>query len=136
MPEHSWEASIDLSKATKLKEVTFRFQDLAVAWAASTLKTITSKHMDLREVSIKGRALSDPTDWPTNAAAVGDDTRTQWVYLERIIIQLWESHSVRTKVKYYSTRREESNELMSDLLPEATRKGVVELELVDISTVY
>ena len=134
VPEHSWEALIDLSKATKLKELKLHFQDLAVAWIASTLKTITSKHMDLREVLITGQALFSSTDWSTNAAAVGDSTRTQWVDLERIIIQLWESHSVRTKVKYYSMRREESNELMRDLLPEATRKGVV--ELVDISTVY
>ena len=53
VPDHSWEALIDLSKATKLKDVIFNLDWLSVAWVASTLKTITSRHRDLREVLIE-----------------------------------------------------------------------------------
>ena len=132
--DHSWNALIDLSKATKLKDVTLHFQYLSVAWVASTLKTITSRHRNLREVAIKGQALSDSTDWPANAAAVEDDMCEQWVDLERTLIQLWESHRICAKVKYYSWKGEESRELMENLLPEATKRGIV--GLVDISPVY
>ena len=134
VPDHSSEALIDLSKAIKLKDVTLKYQGLSVKWVASTLKTITSSHRNLREVSIQGRALSDSHKWPTNAAAVGDDIRGLWVGLERTLIQLWESYAVRAKVKYYSMRREESREFMGSLFPEATKRGIV--ELVDISDVY
>ena len=127
MPVHSLEALIDLSKTTKLKDVSFHFQYLTVAWVASTLKTITSGHRNLREVSIKGCA-------PANAATVGDEMRREWVDLEHTLIQLWESHGICAKVQYYSRKGEESHELMRDLLPEATKRGTV--ELVDISTVY
>jgi hypothetical protein len=122
------------SKVARLKDVTLYFKDLSVAWVASTLKTIASGHRDLREVSIKGQAFSDSTDWPTDAADVEDDIREEWVNLERTLIQLWESHGVCTKVMYHSRRREESRELVEDLLPEATKRGIV--GLVDISPVY
>ena len=120
---------IDLSKATKLKDMEFGFQYLSIAWVASTLKTITSRHRDLQGVSIRGCDLSDSTGtgWQANAAAEEDDTREQWMDLERTLVQLWESHAVRAKVEYYSKTREESCELMEKLLPEATKRGVVEL---------
>ena len=134
MPDHSSEALIDLSKAIKLKDVTFIFQGLTVTWVASTLKTITSSHRNLREVSIEGRALSNSAGWPANAADAVDDIGEEWVDIERTLIQLWESHGICAKVKYYSRRREESRELMGSLFPEATKRGIV--ELVDISDVY
>ena len=136
MSDYSWEALIDLSKATKLKDVAFDFEDLSVAWVASTLKTITSRHRDLREVLIVGRTPSGSTTWPTNATAVGVQTLGQWVDLERTLIQLWESHAVRTEVKYYSGKGDESRELMENLLPEATKRGIVGLTDISISTVY
>ena len=128
------DALIDLSKASKLKDITLHFQYLSVAWIASMLKTITSGHIKLQEVSIGGEALPDSGGWPANAADVDDDTREQWEDLERTLIQLWESHAICTKVKYYSMRREESRELMEDLLPEARERGIV--ELVDTTIPY
>ena len=109
--DYSQEASIDLSKATKLKEVTFHLQYLSVACVTSTLKTITPEHRDLPEVLIQGRALSNSTDWPTNIAAVGENTRGQWLDLERIPTQLWESHAARTKIGYYPGMRGECRQL-------------------------
>ena len=134
VPDYSWEALIDLSKATKLKDVTLQFQGLSVGWVTSTLKTITSEHRDLQEISIKGRALSDSTSWPANATAAQYYIWEQWADLEHTLIHLWELHAIRTKVEYYSMKREESREFMGSLLPEATKRGIV--ELVDISTVY
>ena len=134
VPDHSWEALIDLSKATKLKDVIFNLDWLSVAWVSSTLKTITSRHRDLREVLIEVHALSDPTVWPTDAADVEDEIWEEWEDLDRTLVQLWESHAVRAKIKYYSGKREESREFMEDLLPEVTKRGIVELD-ISISTV-
>ena len=119
-------ASIDLFKATKLKDVTFHIQYISVAWVTSTLRTTTSKHTDLREIVIRARA----TDWP-NAATVGPKHMLQWLDLERILIQLWESHAARAEVECYLERGKGLRELMNSLLPEATKMGIV--KLVDIS---
>ena len=125
--DYSQEASIDLSKVTKLKEVTFHLQHLSVACVTLTLKTITSEHRDIQESLIQARALSNLTDWPTSTAAVGDNTRGQWLDLERILIQLWKLHTACAKIGYYPGMRGECHQLMGDLLPEATKRGIVEL---------
>ena len=129
MPDDEWEAFIDLSKATKLKDVAFKLVGLDIAWVALTLKTITSKHRDLRGVLIEGHAFFKFDAWQTGTTAVKDETWEEWADLDRTLIQLWESHAVRAKVRYSSNKREESRELMGNfLLPEATKRGIVELE--------
>ena len=45
-------ASIDLSKATKLKDVIFRPGSPTISWIIMTLQPIPSKHRDLRQISI------------------------------------------------------------------------------------
>ena len=126
VPDHSWDALIDLSKATKLKDVTLCFPYLSVAWVASTLETITSGHRNLQEVSIKGPAYTVDAE---------DDMEEQWVDLERTLIKLWESHAICAKVKYYSGEGGESRRFMENLLPEAMKRGIVELVNI-LATVY
>ena len=124
---YSWEVSIDLSKATKLKDVTFILERLFVAWVTSTLETITSTHTDLREVSIEVPALSGISVWPIDAEDIEDETWEEWADLDCTLIQLWESHAVRTKVKYPAELCEQSHKFTRGLLPEATKRGIVEL---------
>ena len=124
VPGYSWAASIDLSKATNLKEVTFCIEEFSIAWVTATLKTIKSEHRGLQEVSIKGYAFSDSVFWSTDAASVGDKTRDQWMELDYVLAQLWESHAVRTKISFHSERGEETCEFVGGLLPETTRRGI------------
>jgi hypothetical protein len=57
-------ASIDLSKATKLKDVVFQPKSWSVEWITTALRTITPKHRDLRQISIH-----DPCSVPLPALA-------------------------------------------------------------------
>ena len=64
---------IDLSKATKLREVAFWFKPDAT-WIASTLRSITPEHRDFQKVSIfvnpyYDTSADDPVD---SKEVVGD----------------------------------------------------------------
>ena len=53
-------------------------------------------------------------------------TYKQWMDLDRVLVQLWESHSVRVKIAYRSGGKgEKVPKLIEDLLPETTKKGIV-----------
>ena len=84
-----------------------------------TLKTITSEHRNLREISIHGRDLFNSVAFPTNAP--------QWMDLDRALIQLWESHAIRIRFTHCSGRGEDVCEVAGALLPEAMEREVVEL---------
>ncbi|KAF9644824.1 hypothetical protein BDM02DRAFT_843055 [Thelephora ganbajun] len=51
--------SIDLSRATKLKEAVFRSRTLYVAWLVLALQSITSKHRYLHQISIRVPEIPD-----------------------------------------------------------------------------
>ena len=84
-----------------------------------TLKTITSEHRKLWEISIHGRDLFNSVTFPTNAP--------QWMDLDRALIQLWESHAIRIRFTHCSGRREDVCEVVGALLPEAMEREIVEL---------
>jgi hypothetical protein len=65
VPRRVEPASIDLSKATKLKDVVFQPRSREVEWVTMALQTITSKHRDLRQISIH-MPLSRPLSTPRN----------------------------------------------------------------------
>ena len=89
--------SINLSKATKLRDVVFRSVSLNVEWIAVTLQTITPAHQDLRKVAIhaSNRFSCFRSDFIQTPA---EETRGQWQDLDRILVRLWELHSIRPRV--------------------------------------
>ena len=95
-----------------------------------TLQTITPKHRDLRQISIRipffltvtytyGDTISNAT--PT----IGEPFREQWLDLDRLLVQLWESHSIRLRVVYLT--RGDLRDCIGSLLPEMTKGGLVDL---------
>ena len=122
-------ASVDLSGATKLKEVAFRFNEYYLAWVTSALETITPEHRDLQQVLIYIPSCSLCDDYkPVKiGGTVPEETYLQWVNLDRVLIQLWESHGVRTKAVYAGMRKAEVRESLRVLLPEITKREVIEL---------
>jgi hypothetical protein len=52
-PGMSRAASIDLSNATKLRDVVFRLQSWNVEWTAMALQNITPEHRDVRQITIR-----------------------------------------------------------------------------------
>ena len=84
--------SLNFSKATKLRDLVFRPKQQAIKWVAMALQTITPDHKDLRGISIYVNAVE-------TEQTLGEATRRQWLDLDRLLIQLWESHSIRPTVR-------------------------------------
>ena len=131
-------ASIDFSEATKLKEVVFRLTTdrLPVTWIITALQTITSKHRDLRQISIHVRHASFPIADPANVRKiVGEVSYIQWMDLDRLLVQFWESRTVRPRIVYYAAegQKEAMWECIGSLLPQITERGIIELvDLVEL----
>ena len=119
--------SIDLSKATKLKAARFSCVELRVEWIATALRTITPKHQTLRRIFI-----DIPPGYGVGASirqTLGETNYEQWLDLDRLLIQLWESNLIRPEVRYSCVLQDEKEVIdgVSDLLPEVTKKGIVNL---------
>ena len=112
--------SFDLSRATKLKELVFRCARPDAQWMAVALQTIKSKR--LRQITIN----------PYGTAFVLNATEEmiyrEWEDLDRLLIQLWTSRSIRPKVVYEVRGEERSlGKYAPNLLPELTRGGLVDV---------
>ena len=120
---------VDLSKAIKLKEVMFRC-GLSGEWVTTTLETITSRHQYLQQISIRilrvrryAQEGDFAIDWIERAYPV-----TWWSDLDRLLVQFWDSRSIRPKVLLPPTRKEVGMKDWGEhLFPELTRRGVVDL---------
>ena len=120
---------INLCKATKLKEVLFRCGSLVheCGWVLSSLKTITADHRDLQQISIRVPYPSD--EGQHRRTMIGGETARpgmRWSDLDRLLVQLWESHSVRLRIVLPWTRdKARANGWAGYLLPETTKRGVI-----------
>jgi hypothetical protein len=117
---------IDLSKATKLKDVVFQLESRGVKWVIAALRTITPKHRDLRQiridVSFNVVLLGAGANVPQ---AIGEANYRQWLDLDRFLVQFWESHSIRPK--FTSTTERDMRKRFRRLLPEITKRGIIDI---------
>ena len=122
-------ASVDLSKVAKLREVVFLPQSPAVAWITAALQTIT-EHQDLQHISIHApfrfTFIKSSTDVRQD---IGGGISEQWSDLDRLLVRLWESRSIRPKVVCKPLERENRNtrRCIGCLLPEMTERGIIDL---------
>ena len=68
----------------------------------------------------------DPTEL---GHTLGANIYAEWLRLDRILTQLWESHSIRLRVFYHvpsSMDGERARAYMEFLFPEVTTRGIVE----------
>ncbi|KAF9644817.1 hypothetical protein BDM02DRAFT_843190 [Thelephora ganbajun] len=119
--------SIDLSRATKLKEAVFQSKTLHVTWLVLALQSITPKHIYLHQIAIHVPEIPNlfGHGWITSEMIY-----RQWTDLDRVLVQLWESYGIRPKVMHSVTekKKEIQRERIGDLLPEITERGIIELE--------
>ena len=109
---------LDLSKATKLKDLLFRCGGSNVQWIAMALRTVQSKH--LQQITIHPCAAS--------ARLSGEPVPQEWQDLDRTLLQFWTSHSIRPKIVYDPGKGvNDIRGLAPSLLPELTRRGAVDL---------
>ena len=92
-------ASFNLSKATKLRHAVFRLESLKVEWVTVILQAITPKHQDLQHISIYMHGYMLPPICPGFKARliVGERVFEQWLDLDRLLVQFWESRSIRPR---------------------------------------
>ena len=90
----------DLSKATKLGCAVFRPGSLRVGWIAHALRAVTSKHRDLRRISVDVPFLrAFPYVDGDIRKVVGGRISDQRLDLDCILVHLWESFSIRANVR-------------------------------------
>ena len=123
-------ASIDLSKATKLADAVFRSGSLNIDWITATLETITPKHRELRQISIYAFCRSTSVAFGAGVErTIGDEIFGQWSDLDRLLVQLWESRSIRPKFvcEILGLVPQDAEEYIGRLLPKTTKRGVINL---------
>ena len=124
------QTSVDLSNATRLKDLTFRVGSSHPEWVTTALQTITTGHRDLQKISISlvhysSTVLSsiDPRQY------IGEQYIWHWLELDRLLGRLWVSHSIPPKILCYapSQMEETVRTLVGGLLPETTVGGTTNL---------
>ena len=127
-PPHT---SIDLSKATRLQDIEFWCGQLRAKWVTMTLRTVTSKHKDLQKIFIHiYHRFTPDSSGASIRKVVGETTYREWLDLDRLLVEFWESRSIRPKVKYACASPNESKGAIDGvacLLPEITKRGIADL---------
>ena len=117
--------SIDLSKAIKLKGVVFGPGPRRVKWVTIALQTITSKHRVLQQITIH---IPFHFSLARTAAELGGPTEMkfeQWLELDRLLVQFWESRSIRPRL--IPTTKRGAVDQIGHLLPEITNRGIADI---------
>ena len=121
--------SVNLSKAAKLRSVVFRPKSLNIEWITVTLQTITSKNRALRQISIHAPHYPHLFKVGINVRkTVGEAACGRWSDLDRLLIQFWESRSLRPRVICAPPREEtrDTSHWIECLMPETTGRGIVD----------
>ena len=111
---------IDLSKAAKLKYLTFlrRHPRSTVQWITAALQTVNSK--TLQSITIRPDGGRPET--------IGEEFHQEWRHLDHLLVQFWTSHSIRPRVMYVAWKGKKGlRDCLPSLLPELTRRGLVDL---------
>ena len=109
---------IDLSTATKLKDLVFRCARPNVEWITMTLQTVRSKN--LRQITIRPD--------PNTSRTIEDTVRREWEDLDRLLVQFPASRSIRPKLTYGAgVGGRFLRDQVPSLLPELTGRGLIDL---------
>lgn len=108
----------NLSEASKLKHLTFLSKRSNIRWIVAALQTVESKNLE--QITIH---TSTP---PHRIPAETDDQ--EWQDLDRLLVQFWTSHSIRPQIVYSpNSGGRDTRDRVRSLLPELTRRGLVDL---------
>jgi len=120
--------SIDLSKATKLEDVVFRPGSPNVAWITRALQTVTSKHRDIRRISIILPRIFTPTH-PAHGVVlvIGQNMCDQWSELDHLFVKFWELHRIRPMMVYATSADDKHKFCIECLLPEVTKREIMDV---------
>lgn len=101
-----------------------------------TLRTITPNHRNLRQISICiTHTLSHVAPHRIHPTyfklSVSSDAHQQWLELDRLLVQLWESHAIRLRVLYDGSTSTVAQQKMRGCIecffPETVARGIVDM---------
>ena len=119
--------AINLSEATKLRDVVFRPESLSIKWITAALQTAVPKHRELQKISI---CIPYNSTFPDSVKAIKRSaTYGEWMDLDRLLVQFWESRSTSPKVisMAWEGRKRDMRGYAECLLPELTKRDVIDL---------
>jgi len=122
-------ATIDLSKATKLRVAVFRPESPSVKWITAAFQTTIPSHRELQKVSIVipySLAFIDGVE----AINRSGTAYGEWMDLDRLLVKFWESCSTRPKVVCMAWGGCGGNTrgFTECFFPELTRRGAIDVE--------
>ena len=82
--------SLDLSKAIKLKDMVFSCSESDARWITATVRTVTSNNLQRITVNL----------CPGPLTQTGVTVHREWEDLDCLLVRLWNTHSIRPKVRY------------------------------------
>ena len=122
------EGSIDLSKATKLRDASFRPGPWRVEWVTTAFQTIL-KHRELEKISIdlSHQVISSSPHFLKQSADY-----SEWLDLDRLLVEFWESRLTDTfSPKVTCVVREWVTQDLGGhaecLFPEMEKRGAIDL---------
>ena len=120
--------SLNLSRATELRDLVFRPESKIVEWITRTLQTITPEHRDLRQISVYVPHHLTLFRVGANVRQyLGEASCGWWSNLDHLLVQFWEVRSIRPKVGRTSPEKRKNMEFfIGCLLPEITKRGIVD----------
>lgn len=105
---------IDLSP-TRLRDLVFRCKNPSALWIVDTLRTV--KPESIQQVSLD---MSRHSLWALSPG---------WLELDSLLVQLWDSHSLRVKITYESLAgvSEYARRTVEGLLPQVTSRRIADM---------
>ena len=94
----------------------FRYAGLHAEWITKTLNTVKSKNLHSLSLKLPRSGIEDP---------VWEVAHQEWLDLDRLLVQFWDSHKLRSKV-IYATEKDAKDEV-AKFFPELTRRGIVDV---------
>ena len=108
---------LDLSKATKLKYLSFLCGGSNAQRFATMLQTVKSEN--LRQITINPYCI--------HGELAKEMAQQGWQDLDRLLVQFWISHSIHPRIKCETGEQgDDLRALVPRLLPELTRAGLVD----------
>ena len=122
-------AHVNLNAVTKLRDVEFTWW-LHPQLVVTTLRTIPHNHRGLRQITLALDSGIGLGDQPDVRFAVGETAYQEWLELDRLLVQLCESRSIRLEVRHnlhMDADGSKERSRMKILLPEVMTRGMVNL---------
>lgn len=124
-------APLDLSKATKLEDVKFVLRTLSVKWITLALQSVGREHKDLRRIAVYVPRQLTIFPAPVDVReAIGEELLEEFLELDRFLVNLWKSLSIRPSIIRPNYRTIETSDMVDcvkSLVPEMAGRGMIGL---------